>query len=357
MQKSPLWFWLALGIIALHFLSPATVWSRDRQRDGNSPIPQRQSTEQDSSLLATWVSLGFGFLDFEDRLRFQNHSDHIYRSYLLQALNRSDSLRVGQQRYQKVNFAFPLAGGLQWQFANGHYLGGSAGFINRRESIVLTDRTGATHEQFYALQAVPISLEYRILLSQNFIRLRDRDQFYAAVRWFWLAPGTEIYSSIGELPLRPEIRGNGWGIALGYRIGKLGRIRFLGELNYTVLDAKSRQTWSAVVPDTTSTPANWSLGGIGMQMRATWGWKKIPEHRIMGTKSPAIISTDSIAKDSILPLDNETPTKISPQPTPIEGAKPADEKSRAKAQEKSDSIRQRLQEMQNKKQPSTAESN
>jgi hypothetical protein len=69
------------------------------------------------------------------------------------------------------------------------------------KNLVLTDRKDNIHNYQYTLQdfafpGIPLTI------PKNLITLSGQSLFSIAVRWYWMLPGTEIYSSWATLKAR-----------------------------------------------------------------------------------------------------------------------------------------------------------
>ncbi|MDR1812403.1 MAG: hypothetical protein LBQ87_06225 [Candidatus Fibromonas sp.] len=197
-----------------------------------------------------FASVGAQFIDFQERSIFQT---------LLDTDPRTDSAIVSQ-KFQTVNLAFPLAAGITWQFNDVHSLSLGAIFLYSNESVILTDKQDVTHNLEYTLQAFPVFAEYRLLISSNFISLREGDNFSLFLRYYWMLPGTEVYSSWGKAKADFDPLGNGFGIFLGYRFWQWMSLSVWGEMGYSSIEVKSG--------DKNGLLDSWNLGGISLLIRA-----------------------------------------------------------------------------------------
>ncbi len=228
---------------------------------------------------SVFVQPGISFLGFDHRDKFQNALDTLYYKYRADALTAAESLQVTKQDFQRVNFAFPLSFGIQVQHFDNHFISAGAGFIYDNESVIISDRKNNNHNYHYTLQGVPLFLEYRLGISPNLISISNRSLFSIAVRWYWMLPGTEIYSSWGHLKAKSDFKGNGFGVSLGYLITSWKNFSIFGDLGYSSITIKANEPFSKVVPDTGKEKASWDLGGIQLQIRVAFGVipKPIPE--------------------------------------------------------------------------------
>jgi hypothetical protein len=215
------------------------------------------------------------FLDFPEREYFQNAIDTIYYGFRESAINSAESLNVAKQDFQKVNFCFPVTAGIQWQFLQDHFLSAGIGFIYDNESVVLTDRNSSTHSYEYTLQGIPLFLEYRFALPKNFITLSTGGLFSIAVRWYWVLPGTEIYTTWGYLGAKTPLFGAGFGASVGYLFASWRNFKLYGDIGFNSISVKSNKKFSDIVPGGPDEKAKWNLGGILLQIRGTFGfWNK-----------------------------------------------------------------------------------
>lgn len=164
-----------------------------------------ETSDRDRSKLALFLQPSVSFLDFSQREYFQDAIDTLYNSFREDAVNRSESLLVAKQDFQKVNFCFPITVGLQYQVFRDHFISTGISFIYDNESVVLTDRKNRTHHYDYTIQGVPLFLEYRLGIPRNFMTLSGESLFSIAVRWYWVLPGTEIYTTWGGLEDRKSV--------------------------------------------------------------------------------------------------------------------------------------------------------
>ncbi len=242
--------------------------------------------EHDRSIVSLFVQPGISFLGFDDREKFQTATDSIYKDLMEEARTQEETLAVSRQTFQKVNLCFPVSAGIQVQFIEDHFLSAGVGFIYDNESIVLTDRLNKTHSYSYTLQAVPLYLEYRFAIPNSFISLSGESLFSIAARWYWMLPGTEIYSTWGHIKAELDPLGCGFGVSLGYLIGSWKNFKVYGDLGFTSISLKSKETFAKLVPlydkpdevtgESESTrKAKWDLGGLQMQIRVSFGaWNK-----------------------------------------------------------------------------------
>ena len=261
------------GIVFCLFLCFGTVFSQD---SSFVPLPQDSSytpSLQDSTLpspadsdtitadsakikpgLHFFVSAGAQFVNFKERKKFQAILDSQYNE------NSTSSMMSQKQDFQTVNLAFPLMAGIIWQFNDMHSLGLGAGFLYDNESVTLTDERGEFVNFSYTLQAFPIFAEYRLQISQDLISIRDADYFSLFFRYYWMLPGTEVYSSWGKAEADFNPLGSGFGVFLGYRFLEFGRLSIWGEMGYLSLEVKSG--------DKNGILDSWNLGGVSILIRA-----------------------------------------------------------------------------------------
>ena len=218
----------------------------------------------DSSIkkgLHFFVSVGAQFINFNDRAKFQGFLDEQYAEYY-EEYNPNEGYPIPQkQDFQKVNLAFPITAGVFWQFNDNHSLGLGGGFMYNNESVILTDKFGENYNFKYALQAFPVFAEYRLQISPDLLSLQNGDYFSVFLRYYWMLPGTEIYSSWGQAKSCFELAGNGYGAFLGYRFSEWEGFSFWGEMGYLSLDVKSKSENALL--------NSWNLGGISLLIRVT----------------------------------------------------------------------------------------
>jgi oligoendopeptidase F len=208
-----------------------------------------------------FISVGAQFINFKENAKFQALLDTQFLEFNADYLaDTAGHMRPLRQNFQPVNLAFPVTAGIIWQFNDMHSLGLGATFLYDNESIVLTDKDGASHNLKYTLQAFPVFAEYRLQISPDFISLKNGDYFSLFLRYYWMLPPTEIYSSWGSAVADFEPLGNGLGVFLGYRFWEWNGLNIWGELGYLSLDVKSS--------DEEGVLNSWNLGGISILIRA-----------------------------------------------------------------------------------------
>ncbi len=227
--------------------------------------------EHDRSRLSVFVQPSVSFLDFENRKYFQNAVDTIYQSFRENALTESESLNVAKQDFQKVNFCFPISAGIQYQVAQDHFISAGIGFIYDNESVVLTDRKNRAHNYSYTIQGVPVFLEYRLAIPKNFMAMSNASLFSIAARWYWVLPGTEIYTTWGMLEAKTPITGAGFGVSLGYLVASWKDFNIYGDIGFSSISVESDKKFSSIVPDGPEEKAKWNVGGLQMQVRVSFG--------------------------------------------------------------------------------------
>lgn len=231
--------------------------------------------EHDRSRLSVFVQPSVSFLDFENRKYFQNAVDTIYQSFRENALTESESLNVAKQDFQKVNFCFPISAGIQYQVAQDHFISAGIGFIYDNESVVLTDRKNRAHNYSYTIQGVPLFLEYRLAIPKNFMSLSNANLFSVSARWYWVLPGTEIYTTWGMLDAKTPITGAGFGISFGYLVASWKGFNIYGDVGYSTISVESNKKFSDIVDGGPEEKAKWNIGGLQMQFRVSYGvWNK-----------------------------------------------------------------------------------
>ena len=234
-----------------------------------------EKLDHDYSILSVFVQPSISFLSFTEREYFQNAIDSLYYGFKAEAVNDAESLNVAKQDFQKVNFCFPITAGIQWQFKEDHFLSAGIGFIYDNESVVLTDRKSGTHSYEYTLQGVPLFLEYRFALPKNFITLSTGGLFSVSVRWYWVLPGTEIYTTWGKLEAETPLLGAGFGVSVGYLFASWDNFKLYGDIGFSSISVKSNKKFSDIVDGGPDEKAKWNLGGLQMQIRGTFGfWNK-----------------------------------------------------------------------------------
>jgi len=195
-----------------------------------------------------FASIGAQFVNFSERSKFQTFLDEQLDSGVL------------RQDFQTVNLAFPITAGILWQFNDMHSLGLGAGFLYSNESVISTDSLGETRNFEYTLQAFPVFVEYRLQISPNLISLKEGDYFSLFLRYYWMLPHTEIYSSWGNAKADFDPLGSGFGVFLGYRFWEWEGLSVWGEMGYSSIEVKSG--------DKNAVLDSWNLGGVSLLIRA-----------------------------------------------------------------------------------------
>jgi hypothetical protein len=262
-----------------------------------------EKLDHDNSILSVFLQPSISFISFEERKYFQEAIDTIYYGFKENAVNSAESLNVAKQDFQKVNFCFPITAGIQWQFAEDHFLSAGVGFIYDNESVVLTDRKSNTHSYKYTLQGIPFYMEYRFALPKNFITLSTGGLFSLAVRWYWVLPGTEIYTTWGKIDAETPLLGAGFGVSVGYLFATWKSFKLYGDIGFNSISVKSNKKFSDIVPNGPNEKAKWNLGGIQLQIRGSFGlWNK-PKPKDDDDdddeKMPNVKIIDDTKKDSV----------------------------------------------------------
>lgn len=255
--------------------------------------------EHDNSKLSVFLQPAISFIGFEERKYFQNTIDTIYREFYSQALTESESLMVAKQDFQKVNFCFPISAGLQFQPFQDHFLSLGLAFIYDKESVVLTDRRNKTHNYDYTIQGVPLFLEYRFGIPKNLMNLTGESLFSLAFRWYWVLKGTEIYSTWGKIEAEKPAYGAGFGISLGYLITSWRSINVYGDIGYSTISVKSKDSFAKIVPNGPEGKAKWDIGGLQLQVRVSFGVinnPKVENDSTIAKKDTSKTVADSSAK-------------------------------------------------------------
>lgn len=229
-----------------------------------------ESTD-DRSILSFFIQPSISFIGFDNRDKFQAQVDTVYNHYKAQALTQAESSYVAKQDFQKVNFCFPITAGLQFQWQEGHFVSAGFGYIYDNESVVVTDRKDKIHNYSYTLQGFPLYLEYRVAIPTHLISLSNASLFSVSLRWYWMLPGTEIYSSWGHISAETPLLGNGFGVSLGYLVTTWKNIYIYGDIGYSRIIVESDEPFSSVVPDKDTDKAKWDLGGLMLQFRFSFG--------------------------------------------------------------------------------------
>lgn len=271
---------------------------------------ETDKVEHDNSKLSVFLQPAISFISFEERKYFQNTIDTIYREFYSQALTESESLMVAKQDFQKVNFCFPITAGIQLQTFQDHFLSLGLGFIYDKESVVLTDRRNKNHNYDYTIQGVPLFLEYRLGIPKNLMDLTGESLFSLAFRWYWVLKGTEIYSTWGKIAAEKPAYGAGFGISLGYLITSWKSINIYGDVGYSSISVKSKDSFEKIVPNAPSGKAKWDIGGLQLQIRVSFGVIRNPvveEDSVKQQKNPKdSLKTDNTKKDSTIKKDSSS---------------------------------------------------
>jgi hypothetical protein len=226
----------------------------------SSAVPSDTAMKEIKSGLHFFIGAGVHFIDFKERSRFQLGLEERFAGYMEDYHEDEEGYSLPQkQDFQNVNLTFPISVGLMWHFSSTHSIGLGATFIYNKESVVLTDKYGETYNLQYALQALPIFAEYRLQISPNLFSLRNGDYFSVFLRYYWLIPPTEFYSSWGKTRAEFDPFGSGYGFFFGYRFWEWQNFSFWGELGILSLDAKA-STKDGVLD-------SWNLGGISVLIR------------------------------------------------------------------------------------------
>lgn len=236
-----------------------------------------ETSTRDRSRLSIFLQPAVSFLDFPEREYFQNAIDTLYYSFREDALTESESLSVAKQDFQKVNFCFPISAGLQYQIFPDNFVSLGLSFIYDNEEVVLTDRKNRTHNYSYTIQGMPLFLEYRLGIPRNLMTLSGESLFSIAVRWYWVLPGTEIYSTWGQLEAKSSAVGAGFGISVGYLIANWKNFNIYGDIGYSSIKVESDKKYSDIAPDGPEKKAKWNIGGLTMQVRVGFGLWNEPE--------------------------------------------------------------------------------
>ena len=240
-------------------------------------MADEETSTRDRSKLSVFLQPAVSFLDFPEREYFQNAVDTLYYSFKEDALTESESLNVAKQDFQKVNFCFPLSAGLQYQIFPDNFVSVGVSFIYDHESVVLTDRKSRSHNYSYTIQGMPLFLEYRIGIPRNLMTLSGESLFSVAVRWYWVLPGTEIYTTWGGLEAETPLLGAGFGVSIGYLIANWKNFNIYGDIGYSSIKVQSNEMFSDIVPDGPEKKAKWNIGGLTMQVRIGFGLWNEPE--------------------------------------------------------------------------------
>jgi len=256
--------------------------------------------EHDNSRISVFVQPSISFLSFDQRDYFQDAVDTIYKEFRANALDESESLNVAKQSFQKVNFCFPIYGGLQFQLMDDQFLSAGIGFIYDNESVVLSDRKSKSHNYSYTIQGVPLFLEYRLAIPLNLMTLSDGGLFSVALRWYWTMPGTEIYTTWGKIGAENSPFGAGFGISIGYLIASWHGINVFGDIGYSSISVESKKSFADIVPDGPEEKAKWNIGGLQLQIRVGFGlWNKPkPKDPADSTATANADSTANAGKES-----------------------------------------------------------
>lgn len=240
-----------------------------------SAYAAEDKVEHDQSNISVFVQPSVSFINFGQRKYFQSAIDTIYQSFREAAVTESDSLNIAKQDFQKVNFCFPVSAGIQFQVLQDHFISAGIGFIYDNESVVLKDKKDKAHNYSYTIQGVPMFLEYRFAIPKNFMSLSGESLFSIAARWYWVLPGTEIYTTWGKMDAKTPLTGVGFGVSLGYLIASWKNFNIYGDIGFSSISVESDKKFSHIVPDGPEEKAKWNIGGLQMQFRVSFGlWNK-----------------------------------------------------------------------------------
>ena len=293
-----------------------------------------ETSTRDRSKLSIFLQPAVSFLDFPEREYFQDAIDTLYYSFKEDALTESESLNVAKQDFQKVNFCFPITAGIQYQIFPDNFVSLGMSFIYDNESVVLTDRKNRSHNYSYTIQGMPLFLEYRLGIPRNLMTLSGESLFSIAVRWYWVLPGTEIYTTWGQLEADTPLLGAGFGVGIGYLIANWKNFNIYGDIGFSSIKVESSKMYSDIVPDGPEKKAKWNIGGLMMQVRIGFGlWNEpepIEESDDDDDKSTAKSETKQVAEPVPPPAKPVEPPASQPveQATeePVEKIEPAAEK-------------------------------
>ena len=291
--------------------------------------------EHDNSRIAIFLQPAISFLSFEEREYFQDAIDTIYSEFRSVARNEEESLYVAKQNFQKVNFCFPIFGGLQFQVRQDHFVSAGLGFIYDNESVVLTDRKNKSHNYSYTIQGIPLFLEYRLAIPVNLMTLSDGGLFSIALRWYWTLPGTEIYSSWGKIDADNSPFGAGFGLSVGYLIASWKGLNIFGDIGFSTIKVKSKETFADIVPGGPTEKAKWDIGGLQLQIRVSFGvWNK--PKPIEKDKDDDIPDTDDASQETAKVAVQDTPKAAAQDSSKTQ----AQDSSKTQAQAAQDSTQQ-----------------
>ncbi|SHK89543.1 hypothetical protein [Fibrobacter sp. UWEL] len=259
--------------------------------------------EHDRAKLSIFAQPSVSFLSFDQRKYFQSAIDTLYKSFREDAVTESESLNVAKQDFQKVNFCFPISAGIQYQVFQDNFISAGVGFIYDNESVVLTDRKNRTHNYSYTIQGIPLFLEYRLGIPKNFMTLSGESLFSISLRWYWVLPGTEIYTTWGKIDAKTPITGSGYGVSLGYLVASWKDFKVYGDVGFSSIKVESKKSFADIVPDGPEGKAKWNIGGLLMQVRVSFGLINEPE----------VKDDDDDKKDGDKPASTAAPIKHAPE--------------------------------------------
>lgn len=298
-----------------------------------------ETSERDRSKLSIFLQPSVSFLDFPEREYFQNAIDTLYYSFKEDALTESESLSVAKQDFQKVNFCFPIAFGIQYQVFRNNFISAGVSYIYDNESVVLTDRKSRSHNYSYTIQGIPMFLEYRLGIPRNLMTLSGESLFSIGVRWYWILPGTEIYSTWGKVEAKTPLWGSGFGISVGYLIASWKNFNIYGDIGFSSIKVESNGNYSDIVPDGPKEKAKWNIGGLTMQVRVGFGLWNEPEpveeddddddvpDGDSATVPPTTAATTTVADTTAADSTVADTTTVDSTPTDTTSSSEADEKS------------------------------
>ena len=297
-------------------------------------------TEHDNGRISIFLQPAISFLDFGERKYFQNTVDTIYREFYSQALTESESLTVAKQDFQKVNFCFPISGGLQFQPIRDNFFSLGLSFIYDHEAVVLTDRKNKSHHYEYTIQGMPLFLEYRLAIPKNLMSLTGESLFSVAVRWYWVLPGTEIYSTWGKIAAETPLYGGGFGFSIGYLITSWKGFNVFGDIGYSSIPVKSKKSFADIVPDGPTEKAKWNVGGLQLQIRVGFGLWDYPKIDTTANDSSKVKKADSTKTLKASNIKADTTNKVADSTAaPVDTAKADSAKTTADSTKAADTTK------------------
>ena len=232
----------------------------------NNTVPKDSLYESPWSVVG---ELGYYFINFGDRYRMENEYD--YELNILRQAADADSTSSGlekAQEFEKVNFAFPVTLAFRYHPDTSYSLGVGMKYFGHTQEAILKDKDTNNIPIEYSLDAYTVFIEYRSLVSQELITLRNGVRFSYGIKYYWAMPFSHVAFSDKKIYSEFDPMGNGFSFHLGYTIRWFGRYQFNGELEYSRVNMQGEFPWSSILKSESgsSEKASWGVGGIGFHL-------------------------------------------------------------------------------------------